>query len=182
MSKRPLAHMGQRGPQPAPAALKLIRGNPGKRPINLSDGVNPEVAIPDAPRHLNREARKEWKRVSAELEQLGLISRLDRAALALYCQAWGRLVELETAFQKRQELLATQGKTSTEAFVDVAPSGYRQQAVEVSLINSLQDQVHKFLQSFGLSPASRSRVTASTNQLALPGLETENTGWGRFAK
>lgn len=182
MSKHPFEDMGQRGPQPAPAALKLIRGNPGKRPINLSDGVNPEVAIPDAPRHLSKEARKEWKRVSAELEQLGLISRLDRAALALYCQAWGRLVELETAFQKRQELYASQGRTLSDAFVDVAPSGYRQQAVEVSLINSLQDQVHKFLQSFGLSPSSRSRVTPSTNQLALPGLEPAVGGWGRFAK
>ncbi|MCA8251575.1 P27 family phage terminase small subunit [Burkholderia multivorans] len=43
--------------------------------------------------HLNREARKEWKRITVELEKLGLISRLDRAALTLCCQAWGRLVE-----------------------------------------------------------------------------------------
>lgn len=175
--------MGQRGPQPQSNILKLARGNPGKRPINLADGVNPEVCVPDAPRHLNKEARKEWKRITVELETLGLISRLDRAALALYCQAWGRLVELETAFLKRQEIYAN-SKDPTAAYVDVAPSGYRANAVEINMINALQDQVHKFLQSFGLSPSSRSRVVASSNQISLPGMEgdQQGQGWGRFRK
>ncbi|RFB73832.1 MULTISPECIES: phage terminase small subunit P27 family [unclassified Herbaspirillum] len=173
--------MGQRGPQPQANVLKLMRGNPGKRPINLADGVNPEVAVPDAPRHLNKEARKEWKRITVELEKLGLISRLDRAALALYCQSWGRLVELETAFARRQEMLAEKSEDPTAAYIDVAPSGYRAHAVEINIIRSLQDEVHKFLQSFGLSPSSRSRVTPSTNQMALPGMEGQ-TGWGQFSK
>lgn len=176
--------MGQRGPQPQAAVLKLMRGNPGKRPLNLADGVNPEVAVPDIPRHLNKEARKEWKRITVELETLGLISRLDRAALSLYCQAWGRLVELETAFQKRADRLAQEGKDPTAAYVDVTASGYRANAAEINMINALQDQVHKFLQSFGLSPSSRSRVTASANQMPLPGMEApgQPQGWGRFVK
>ncbi|CAM2175567.1 phage terminase small subunit P27 family [Burkholderia metallica] len=173
--------MGQRGPQAQPNVLKLMRGNPGKRPLNLADGVHPEVAVPDMPPHLNREARKEWKRITVELEKLGLISRLDRAALTLYCQAWGRLVELETAFERRKEVLDLSGLGATAAYVDTAPSGYRSNAVEINMINALQEQVHKFLQSFGLSPASRSRVTPSNNQMQLPGME-EPAGWGKFAK
>ena len=43
---------GSRGPLPKPAALKLLEGNPGRRALDLSDGVNPRVEIPSAPKHL----------------------------------------------------------------------------------------------------------------------------------
>ena len=85
--------MGQRGPMPKPAALRLLEGNAGKRPLNLTDGINPKIEIPAPPKHLGREARKEWKRITPLLEDLGLISGLDRTALALYCQAAGRQPE-----------------------------------------------------------------------------------------
>ena len=107
---------GSRGPLPKPAALKLLEGNPGKRALNLSDGVNPRVQIPSAPDHLGKEARKEWKRITPLLEELGLISGLDRAALALYCQAVGRLSELEMAFNGK---VKQRGSTSDMVF-DVA--------------------------------------------------------------
>lgn len=32
---------GTRGPLPKPNILKAIEGNPGKRVLNLSDGINP---------------------------------------------------------------------------------------------------------------------------------------------
>jgi len=174
--------MGQRGPQPQPARLKLLNGNPGKRPINLADGVNPEVAVPDAPSHLIKEARKEWRRITVELVALGLISRLDRAELAMYCQNWGKLVLLEDALARRMTAAAEAGDDPLIGMVDVAQSGYRMKNVEVTLIDQFEEKCHKFLQSFGLSPASRSRVTPSTNQMILPGMEATPTGWERFAK
>ena len=48
------------GRPPKPTILKLLEGNPGKRPLNLADGVNPEVAVPSVPRHLSVTAVKEW--------------------------------------------------------------------------------------------------------------------------
>ena len=39
----------------------------------------------------------------------------------------------------------------------------------------------KFLAEFGMSPAARSRVTASDPQIALPGMEKpKEGGWGTF--
>jgi P27 family predicted phage terminase small subunit len=174
--------MGQRGPQPKPTVLKLIAGNPGKRPLNMADGVNPEVAIPDAPRHLNKEARKEWKRVSAELFELGLISRLDRAALALYCQAWGQLVLLEESLNRKMAMEAErEGGDPTRALYFVTDKGYEGQRVMVQMINTLRQQVAAFLKAFGMDPSSRSRVTQSNNtgQHSLPGME-EPQGWAKF--
>lgn len=174
--------MGARGPQAKPALLKLIQGNPGKRPLNMADGVNPEVAVPDAPAHLNKEGRKEWKRVSAELYALGLISRIDRAALALYCQAWGQLVLLEESLSAAMSREVAAGRDAAMAMYFVTDKGYEGQTVTVQMINTLRQQVHTFLKAFGMDPSSRSRVTASTNdgQQTLPGVE-EPQGWARFA-
>src|SRR3990167_6300738 len=106
---------GSRGPLPKPTALKLLEGNPGKLALNLSDGVNPRIEVPTAPKHLSPEARKEWKRITPLLEELGLISGLDRAALGLYCQSVGRLSELEMAFNGQVDRLVADGKAYHDA-------------------------------------------------------------------
>lgn len=177
--------MGQRGPQPKPNVLKLIQGNPGKRPLDLGGEVMPEIAVPDCPRHLNKEARKEWKRITVELQSLGLISRLDRAALALYCQAWGQMVLLEESLNADVSLNLEKGEeigaAVTNAMSFTTNKGYQGQSVKVQLINNLREQVNRYLAAFGLSPSSRGRVKASSNtgQQPLPGMD-EPQGWGKF--
>ena len=180
---------GTRGPLPKPAALRLLQGNPGKRALNLSDGVNPTHCIPPAPKHLGQEARKEWKRITPELFELGLITGLDRAALALYCQAAGRLSELETAFNGKLQVQIDKGMSYADAVYEashsVTPSGYAQQSVIVQLIKSHREQVNRYLGHFGLSPAHRGRVQASNYvQPDLPGVESVpsvRSGFAQFA-
>lgn len=182
---------GSRGPLPKPAALKALEGNPGKRALDLSAGVNPRVEVPSAPRHLGKEARKEWARITPVLEELGLISGLDRAALALYCQAVGRLSELETAFNGMVARLVDTGVDYSDAVYQasysVTPSGYAQQSVIVQLIGKHREQVNRYLMHFGLSPAARGRVQASNYvQPTLPGIDpapnNKPTGFAQFAQ
>ena len=167
---------GSRGPLPKPVALKVLEGNAGKRALDLAAGVNPRIEVPSAPKHLGIEARKEWKRITPLLEELGLISGLDRAALALYCQATGRLAELETAFNGQVARHVAGGMDYADAVYhtshSVTPSGYAQQSVMVQLIKSHRDQLNRYLMHFGLSPAARGRVQASNYvQPELPGFE-----------
>ena len=86
--------MGKRGPKKEPTVLKLIKGNPGKRPINKRE-PKPEPGLPKCPAHLNDLAKLEWRRVAKELDSVGLLTKLDRAVLAAYCKAWGRWVDPE---------------------------------------------------------------------------------------
>src|SRR5580704_4521684 len=81
------------GRRPKPTALKVIEGNPGGRPLN-PDEPKPS-GIPSCPRHLNKEARAEWHRISKELVTIGLLTSIDRAALAAYCVAYSRWIEAE---------------------------------------------------------------------------------------
>ena len=57
--------------------------------------------------------------------------------------------------------------------IDVTPSGYRQQSALAGMLRSCRDEKIKLAAQFGLSPAARQRVVASSNngQIGLPGME-----------
>lgn len=161
--------MGLRGPKTKPANVHILRGNRSKKTAaELKDGVFPEISIPGCPAHLLPDAKKEWKRLTPQLERLGIISEMDRAALAVYCQAYARWVQAE----KKVKLLGDDG------LVDETPSGYKQMGVWLQISNRAVEQMHKFMGEFGMSPSSRTRVTASP-QTDLFG-DDEQKGAGRF--
>lgn len=187
--------MGQRGPKPLPANVHRLRNNPSKKPYaDLIDGVQPEVDIPDCPKHLLKEACEEWNRITPELEALGLISKIDRPALALYCQSWAWWVWHEELLQRDIDLAAARAaaheveQTDREAealragetyirqpyaggdgFMLPTPNGSVTYNPHWVARKHYAREVDKFLASFGMSPSSRGRVTPSSNQLPLFG-------------
>ena len=66
------------GRKPQPTALKELKGNPGRRPLN-EDEPKPEVHLPGPPSHLSPAARREWRRAGAFLVEMGLMTDLDVA-------------------------------------------------------------------------------------------------------
>src|SRR5688500_13426098 len=91
-----------RGRKPTPTHLKLVRGNPGKRPLNASEPA-PLLTLPTPPAELSADARVEWERVAVELHRIGVLSGIDRGPLAAYCQAYGRWITAERAITKMAE-------------------------------------------------------------------------------
>ena len=63
--------MATPGRKPKPTSLKVLEGNPGKRALNDTE-PKPEKKAPKCPTWLNKEAKKEWKRIATELEALGI--------------------------------------------------------------------------------------------------------------
>lgn len=142
--------MGQRGPAPKPTALKLLAGNPGKRRLNTSEPQPPRGA-PGCPTWLDTEAKAEWRRIVPELERLGLLTKVDRAALAAFCQAW-------SDYKAAVQAVRQDGKTF------LTESGYIAKNPMVTIMNEAADRLHKFGQQFGLSPASRTRLHAPKDE------------------
>ena len=131
-----------------PTALKRLQGNPGKRGLS-KDEPQPEKRIPPCPKHLDGEAKKEWRRVTKELHALGLLTNVDRAALAAYCQNWSRWVKAEEELAKDDvELVLSTDK------------GYHHPNPWIGIANNAMKQMRVFLAEFGMTPASRSRVSA----------------------
>lgn len=132
------------GPAPKPTKLKILQGNPGKRPLNASE---PQFS-PDSgycPRWLSDEAKAEWRRVVPELAACGLLTVVDRAALEAYCESYAQ-------WKEAMEALRDSGLTfKTE-------SGYVQQRPEVAIANSALKAMRAFMTEFGMTPSSRSRV------------------------
>ena len=104
-------------------------------------------AIPDCPPHLGPAAREEWDRLAETLHRMGVLTTVDRAALAAYCQSWGRWVEAEEKLKVTPMLL----KTAT---------GYVQQSPWLSIANKQLELMGRFMAELGMTPASRSRVAA----------------------
>ncbi len=124
-----------------------MRGNPGKRRLNDRE-PEPGTRLPKPPEHLSEEAKREWRRVGRLLFNLGLVSDMDRAALAGYCMAWGRWVQAEAALK-------------TYGVVGKSPSGFPMQSPYLAIANKAMEQMRAFLIEFGMTPASRTRVHAS---------------------
>lgn len=123
------------GRPPKPTHLKLLEGNPGKRAVNR-DEPKPAVKAPSCPRHLIGEARREWKRISRELLALKLLSEVDRAALAAYCQAWARWVYAEEKINRLLEL-ETEAQAQGEALIEAAKTQVDALAAEAAYLNEL---------------------------------------------
>lgn len=138
-----------------PDAWKRMAGNPGRRPINDEASPQFERGAPDAPDFLDGAARAEWERITPELERTGMLTRVDTAALAMYCQAFARWRLAELRIQR-----AAEAAPDDAGLVKRSPNGFDQLSYWSVISNKAQEQLHRYLQEFGLSPSARARVRA----------------------
>jgi P27 family predicted phage terminase small subunit len=158
-----------RGRRPKPTRLKVLTGNPGKRPLNATE-PNPEAAVPDCPLELGDVARREWNRLVGELASLRMITNLDRAALAAYCGAYALWAEATEAIQKYGTMIKS-------------PSGYPVQSPYVAIANRQAEIMMRIASEFGFTPASRSRIAtpSKTDPTLFDVLEKASVGAGNGA-
>lgn len=140
--------MGKRGPAPQPTVLKLMRGNPGKRPLNKNEPkprpVSNSLKYPD---WFDEIARREWKRIVPELRQLGLLTVIDISALEAYCATYSRWVRAEKIVKKEGETYRAEGEIKRRP--------------EVGIIEKALHLMKTFCTEFGLTPSSRSNISIS---------------------
>ena len=84
--------MGSRGPIAKPTKRRRNRRPPTGRGV--------AIARPSRPRTFGGEALAEWNRIVPELEQMGILAKVDRAILIRYCTLWADWVEVNAALQK----------------------------------------------------------------------------------
>jgi P27 family predicted phage terminase small subunit len=140
-----------RGRRPKPTRLKVLAGNPGKRPLNERE-PKPEPSVPDCPPELGPVARREWDRLVVELGKLRILTNLDRAALASYCGAYALWAEAMEQIQKYGAMVKS-------------PSGYPQQSPYLAIANRQAEIMMRIASEFGFTPASRSRISAPKENL-----------------
>lgn len=144
--------MAKRGPKHKPTALKLVQGTLRKGRVNEAE-PQPDPALPDPPAHLCADALTEWRRVAPRLLALGVISRLDRAVLAAYCQAYGRWVQAEEALER-----FAKRDPATRGLMIKTQAGNAIQNPLVGAANKAMADMQRFAAELGITPASRASI------------------------
>src|SRR5690349_11299931 len=136
------------GRRPKPPGLKLIDGNPGKRPIPEAPDVTP--AIPTKPTYLSGVASEIWDEITPHLLTAQLINPLCGVILALLCDA-------VADYRHAKEMLARPAEEGGGHMV-TTPNGYRVQSQWLAIKNKAFEQIMKVGVEFGMTPSSLARV------------------------
>lgn len=143
-----------RGKKPTPTFLKLVKGLPKDR-INQAEAIPPR-GMPSPPKHLSDDAKAEWARISRDLYEIGILTKVDRATLAAYCQAYGR-------WQQAEMLLAEYAEThpGAKGLVVATKSGNVIHNPLLGVANKAMGDMVRYATDLGMTPSARSRVRAT---------------------
>jgi P27 family predicted phage terminase small subunit len=107
--------------------------------------------------------KEKWKSTVRELHPLGLVTTIDKDALAMYCTIYVRWVKAEKMVRDKGEIIKT-------AAGNIIQNPY------LSIANRALDQLNKLGAEFGMTPSSRSRVKAD---MLTPDQELERMLFGQ---
>jgi P27 family predicted phage terminase small subunit len=140
--------------RPTPTAIKKLNGNPGNRALHEDQEPKPESGVPEMPKGLRKTAKREWKRLAPKLDEVGVITKVDGKAFAMYCDAYA---DWEVAQKKCMEdgMWYSEPVLNHEGLV----VGYKhKQAPWFNVKVTAMKVMKSFLIEFGLTPASRSKL------------------------
>ena len=127
-----------------PTALKILRNNPGKRPLPENEPIL-TVEIPSTPRGMSPLAKKHFPKIAKQLAAMKVMTIADTDALMTYCEAYAKW------FRANEEL-------KTCDWIVYSESGYPSQSPWLSISNQAFMQMKAMLIEFGMTPSSRAKV------------------------
>jgi len=136
------------GRKPKPQALRLLQGNPGKRPINTRE-PKPQRGMPGCPAHLDRIGKSLWRELSTELDRMEVLTLADRRALEQLCDTY--------ALYRKARKELDDGLTYESTTEDGAT--LRRRKPEVPIVAECSKRMRALMTDFGLTPASRAKVS-----------------------
>lgn len=133
------------GRKATPTHLKLLSGNPGKRPINHDEPqVDGDLRTVPPPKGLGTEAKKMWKRM-LENSPHGMLKNLDQAELMRFCIA-------HESYIKAYEMVKTQGEVILNRHGDQKTNPWLAVMIKQGEIMASSGS------NLGFSPVSRSKI------------------------
>ena len=132
---------GKSGRKKKPTLLKLVTGNPGRRPMNTNEPepLPGELVAPD---WLDEEAKQKWGEV---IRLCPWITAADTDTLALYCDAYSHYLKAQ--------------KLSIKTPVIKNPEGKLSKNPAWTARNEAFQQLRSAGSELGLSPSSRAGIS-----------------------
>lgn len=138
---------------PVPFPLKLLRGNPGKRPMRPEP--QPEIAadVPEPPPFITGYAADEWWTTGTELHRLNLLTKVDIPAFACYCYSFGQWRMAAEALAQMQR-----GDPVMHGMIVKSKYGDAIQNPLVGITRKHAADMVRYAGEFGLTALARSRL------------------------
>jgi len=144
------------GPPKTPTVVRLLRGNPGHRPINRNEPQPTRpAAVPEPPEYLLPYAIDEWRRLAPELYHMRLLTVLDLTLFAVYCQNYAR-------WRLAEETLATMAARDprTHGLLIRTTDGNARRNPLVKIAADAAADMVTYASQFGMGAAARARISA----------------------
>jgi P27 family predicted phage terminase small subunit len=147
---------GNSGRKPKPTNLKILEGNPGKRPLNKTEPKpRGSVVKPD---WLDGYASEFWDKYAPLCEKLGVLTAADVPTFTGMCEHWHSWRTVKDEIRKP----------------DFSPvNKHGQVAPACTLAKNSWNDFMKVAVEFGLTPSSRCRIS-------LPGIPEEDENDAEF--
>lgn len=136
------------GRPPLPTALHELHGDPsrGKRRSRRSAEPKPTTAAGMAPPSvLSPAAKQEWHRLVVEFERLGMMTVIDRGALAAYCTEWSIFLDASALIE-------------AEGIIVEDRDGARRRNPALLVLQSSIQAMLPLWSRFGMTPGDRPRL------------------------
>ena len=136
-----------------PTSLKILRGNPGKRPLPKNEPM-PAVAVgAEPPEGMQPLAVTHWRYLAPLLEGMRVLTDADLSALEVVCDLYARW---KTATQKAWKLGMLYCPEGYSA--DGKPLGPLKVNPYIRIAQDAEKSYLRALAAFGMTPESRGRV------------------------
>jgi P27 family predicted phage terminase small subunit len=110
----------------------------------------PEAGRPALPDWLDDVAKQCWEQLLPQLEQMGVLTRIDGNAIARYCQGWSDWRKCIAFIGKNGMFYALKDDSGAVKCL--------QQYPHVGIRNKLAVELSRLEQEFGLTPSARTRI------------------------
>lgn len=150
-----------RGRRPVPTALKVIRGNPGRRPINKAEphGGNP---LGPAPEELSDRQKEIWN-TAIKKAPLGVLCEIDASIFATWVSA------VDT-FEKARKSVMEHGLLIRESAGEGRPARLVPNP-NLAIQTRQADLIRATVSLLGFAPVSRVNLTTDLNDRDNPFLQ-----------
>lgn len=155
------------GPPKKPTALRKLGARAHRKKDTNKNEPQPKLHknVPEPPDFLDSSGKQEWVRMAPVLLGLGLLSDIDEVSLAAYCQHYAMWVKTTKRLQREGMVTRIEGK-----FPRLNPI--------ISIQQRAQAEMRKWLLEFGMTPASRSRMSVAPPEEEIDPMEEFLKGGG----
>lgn len=118
-------------------------------------GPEPDIEIPPMPEGMSEDAESTWVDITSELEEMGLISKIDQIPMRLLCDSYG-------TYLSAQENIVKNGITVIHK--KFGKDGDIENEVEnpaIKIRDTAFQQIHRICREFGMTPSSRTGIKSS---------------------